>query len=445
MPRLGVVMIMRNEAPWLPQCLESVYSIADDILVGDTGSTDDSIAIAESYGARVLHIPWTDDFAAARNAVLDHTAADWLFQIDADETLDADGAQRIREMVDADGGGADAFEVVQANYCDSVRAWRWVASDPRDLMANGHPGYIAVPIVRLFRSGRGYEYREPVHESLLASIEQQGGVVRRLDVTVHHYGYAASREQQEKKARRYLAIARVKARTRPDDWKSWYDLAEQCVFLGEVEEGEQAARQAVKLAPGNIDAATCLVKVLLNRGALDDAKRVLKDIDERGDAPAHVYATLGAIDLRQGQNDAARLQVERALAVDEKNVIARTTYARVLDVLGDADGAARELERVCAIAPGLEEFQQLQEAHRLRREGERLYRNGDVQGALETLLKALRLNPEDPLTHNDLGVASLSIGQVQKAWECFERALQLAPGLAEAKENVGLLWEGPAS
>ena len=59
-------MIVRNEAVNLPRCLESIRGVADEIIVVDTGSTDASMAVAQSYGARVLSYDWQDDFALAR-------------------------------------------------------------------------------------------------------------------------------------------------------------------------------------------------------------------------------------------------------------------------------------------------------------------------------------------------------------------------------------------
>ena len=83
MPALGVVMIDKNESERLGPCLESVRAIADEIAIGDTGSTDDTKVIALQFGARVIDVPWKDDFAAARNAVLHAATSDWLLHVDA--------------------------------------------------------------------------------------------------------------------------------------------------------------------------------------------------------------------------------------------------------------------------------------------------------------------------------------------------------------------------
>ena len=80
-------MIVRDEEEHLGVCLASLAGIVDDVVVVDTGSVDDTIAIATRLGAWVYHHAWTDDFSAARNVALDHADGRWILYIDADERL----------------------------------------------------------------------------------------------------------------------------------------------------------------------------------------------------------------------------------------------------------------------------------------------------------------------------------------------------------------------
>ena len=96
---LTLSMIVRDGAPWLAACLDSVRGIVDKIAIADTGSLDDSIAIARSRGATVFVIPWHDDFAAARNAALERVPAGWVLSLDADEQLDQHALPQVHEML----------------------------------------------------------------------------------------------------------------------------------------------------------------------------------------------------------------------------------------------------------------------------------------------------------------------------------------------------------
>src|SRR5579862_9526082 len=93
---LSVCMIVRDEEENLARCLESVKPIADEIVVVDTGSTDATVQIAESFGAKIGHFEWCADFAAARNAAIELATSKWVLSIDADEWLPTETQQRIR-------------------------------------------------------------------------------------------------------------------------------------------------------------------------------------------------------------------------------------------------------------------------------------------------------------------------------------------------------------
>jgi glycosyltransferase involved in cell wall biosynthesis len=89
MTRLALVMIVRDEARCIARCLRSAKPFVDEMIVLDTGSGDDTAAIAAQLGARVYHFGWTGDFSAARNAALDYSSAEWNLVLDADEWIDA--------------------------------------------------------------------------------------------------------------------------------------------------------------------------------------------------------------------------------------------------------------------------------------------------------------------------------------------------------------------
>ena len=87
MPKLSLCMIVKNEEKFLAGCLESVKNIVDEIIIVDTGSTDKTIEIANSYNAKVYHFEWKNDFSLARNESIKHATGDWILILDADERL----------------------------------------------------------------------------------------------------------------------------------------------------------------------------------------------------------------------------------------------------------------------------------------------------------------------------------------------------------------------
>ncbi len=86
-PLVSAAMIVRNEAKNLERCLRSIRDVADEVVVLDTGSADDTREIARRLGARVFDEPWQEDFSLHRNHSIEHCRGRWIFVIDGDEEL----------------------------------------------------------------------------------------------------------------------------------------------------------------------------------------------------------------------------------------------------------------------------------------------------------------------------------------------------------------------
>ncbi len=98
--KLSAVLIVKNEEKMLGQCLESISGI-DEIIVVDTGSSDDTIKIAMEHGAEIFEdYKWNDNFAEARNHANKKATGDWILSIDADEILEVNGIANIRQAID---------------------------------------------------------------------------------------------------------------------------------------------------------------------------------------------------------------------------------------------------------------------------------------------------------------------------------------------------------
>jgi glycosyltransferase involved in cell wall biosynthesis len=94
---LSIAMVACNEAANIARTLESV-KWADEIVVVDSGSTDETVAIAEGYGARVIHEPWKG-YGGQMNSALDHCRHDWVFSLDADESMTPELSTEIQLLL----------------------------------------------------------------------------------------------------------------------------------------------------------------------------------------------------------------------------------------------------------------------------------------------------------------------------------------------------------
>ena len=106
---LSAILIVQNEEAYLADCLASLAGVADEVVVLDGGSTDRTVAIAESRGARVQHRPF-DDFGRQKQAALEMAMGDWVLSIDADERLTPALAREIAAIT-SDPGALDGYEI----------------------------------------------------------------------------------------------------------------------------------------------------------------------------------------------------------------------------------------------------------------------------------------------------------------------------------------------
>ncbi len=107
-------MIVRDEEEMLPGCLAPLRDVVDEIVVVDTGSTDATVEIAESFGARVVHFPWNGSFADARNVSIEAATGDWIMYLDADEHMEPGDAPQLRDLLHRT--WREGFYLVETNY-----------------------------------------------------------------------------------------------------------------------------------------------------------------------------------------------------------------------------------------------------------------------------------------------------------------------------------------
>ncbi|WP_379145696.1 glycosyltransferase [Paenibacillus sp. sgz500992] len=270
-PTLGVHLIVKNEAELLPRCLESLAG-ADEIVIVDTGSTDDSVAIARTYGAKVLLREWADDFSEARNAGLSAAGTDWLLVMDADEILKTP-LQKIIELLRET--KAEAFTVDIEN---------WFGSRPEERLNHR--------LVRLFRNRQEYRYSGKIHEGVDAAIISKQGVsaIQDSDIGVVHFGYLPEMMARKNKISRNEHLLRLALAQQPEDDFYSYNLAVTCCQNGNLEEAEQLLRQTVSRAPLKVSYRPAMIrdlcKIYLALGKMSEIDALLaRELQRYGDYP----------------------------------------------------------------------------------------------------------------------------------------------------------------
>jgi tetratricopeptide (TPR) repeat protein len=115
-------MIVRDEANFISATIDSVRSIADEIVVLDTGSRDGTVATARQLGAVVQEEPWCEDFSAVRNRCLEIVTGDWVLWLDAAERLDPRTAQQLRSFIDQQASPNTAYMIMVESLASDRRS-----------------------------------------------------------------------------------------------------------------------------------------------------------------------------------------------------------------------------------------------------------------------------------------------------------------------------------
>lgn len=233
-PTIAAVLIVKDEARCIARCLESVRPFVDRMLVLDTGSSDGTPELAAAAGAEVHHLPWPNDFAAARNHALDLAAADWNLSIDADEWITAGGAL--------------------------LRKWCQKPVRPQNLKL----GTVCVHSEEASASGagrrnwmprllpRGVRYAGRVHEQPVSRLPHQ-----RIELHLGHDGYVGQQVVRKQDRNRPLLLAEL--RDRPGDPYLLFQLGKDAEQQGDLAEASRNYAAAYPAVPANVSYRHALV------------------------------------------------------------------------------------------------------------------------------------------------------------------------------------------
>jgi tetratricopeptide (TPR) repeat protein len=307
--RLSLCMIVKDEEEMLPGCLDPLRGVVDEMIVVDTGSTDRTVEIAESFGAKVVHFPWNGSFADARNVSLDSATGDWVMYLDADEHLEAGDAPKLRDLLGHT--WREGFNLVETNYTggeDTGSATTHLA-------------------LRLWRHRPEYRFEGRIHEQKTHTMPMY--LPERFETTtirVRHYGYLNQRIASKEKSQRNIELLEQEARESPSPFND-YNLGSEYLALGDAARARthfDRAWDSLKAVPGMSSAG--YVPLLVSRAAR--ARR------EAGD---HAAAAVAVDEGLATYPDHTDLVMEAALSAREQGDLprARGLAERCLE-MGDA-------------------------------------------------------------------------------------------------------------
>lgn len=288
MPTVGLSMIVRNGGEDLRLCLASARSLVDQIVVADTGSTDETRRIAQEFGAQVVEFPWTRHYAEARNESLRHVTTEWVLVLDVDEELSEEAAGEIPKLLHC-GEETGGFRLLQRSYWrDRFRNLQGRLSTefrgrPERAAALGARSYLDNPLCRLFRRRPGFSFRGRIHEIVEHQLIAEGAGIADTPLVLHHYGELAEDAARQEKQARYRELLRLALEESPADANLWVQLAvTERVYFQQPEEALRCYGRAAALGYAGADAWIGIAQICMEKGEPEVALEAVRRLGDGG-------------------------------------------------------------------------------------------------------------------------------------------------------------------
>jgi tetratricopeptide (TPR) repeat protein len=422
-PRVSLCMIAKNEQRFLGECLARAKDAVDEIVLVDTGSTDETVAIAESFGARVLRAPWQDDFSSPRNVGLQAATGDWILVLDADEFLQPGACERIRAAVQDPN--------VLGYHMHFVNVY-------------GDGKTLGVMMVRLFRNLPGIHYQNVIHEQVTPSLQRIGQplglTLASAEIEVEHHGYSDAVMNERGKNERNERLFKKQLEATPDDVYCLYKYGD---FLRRVPGRGADARALLdrcldrilagspslpRELPYASEVASLCALEAARAGDTTRAREALEVALRRFVPTPNLHYMSASLALADGRAEEAIHHYRRCLAYRGQVLVVPiqegiTGHVSLVGIAqawllrGRHDRAKALLEQAIALEPAYEV------AHLAL--SKLLLLAGDVGGAMTTLTQFLAAHPESPGACQQLALILQRIGQKDAAQRIGRRAVQL--------------------
>ena len=391
--KLSLCMIVKDEGKNLPVSLESVRDIVDEMIIVDTGSTDNTIEIAESFGADVYNFKWCDDFSEARNYALSKAEGEWILYIDADERLNEENAKKVIKVINRDDIMAVSLNLHTPQEEDNLIK------------------YSSLDYCRLFKNHSKIRFEGKIHEQILPSINRLNGEVLKSDIIIEHFGYRISEEKRNERLNRNVNIQKSVLKETPDDAFMHFYLAKTYRLMGK-----------------DADAIKEFEKVIeLNKGDMKD--RLI----------AEVFTALSQLYLKMEDYAASRSCALKSVEMAEYEILPRYILVTLDFVEEKFSDALTKLEKMLETAEdknkkalsGEVDISQIYEDM-----GNCKFRMNDFNGAVKDYEKAILMGDSKYTAHFNLGNVLFKMGNINDALKEYERVLELKKEFEPAEKNL---------
>ncbi|GAA0084389.1 glycosyltransferase [Clostridium sp. MB05] len=301
MDTLSVCIIARNEEENILRCLKSIEDIADEIILIDTGSIDNTITIAQKFNANIIEFPWNNDFSLARNKALENATKDWILYIDCDESLDITQVYTLKNILDK--SSHIGFRLKLINIIDNKP-------------------YCGEYLLRLIKNNCGFYFSGKINETIKNSIytDSYENNILNLDIILYNYGYDLNQKKLYDRCNRNISIY-LSYKDEEKDYLYYYNLANEYFLLKNLKKAIDNYIIAIYLSDNffiNSYITFTIIKAYFKMRKYDTAILIGEKLLDKYDAFREIYLLLGICYEKIGNLDKSKENLRKYLKLFTK-------------------------------------------------------------------------------------------------------------------------------
>lgn len=283
---VSAAIILKNEEKHIIDCLKNLVKAVDEIVIVDTGCTDNTITIAKTFPkVKIVEFQWCDDFSAARNAALPHITSEWVLWVDADEYLYEEDIENVKTT-------AAIFDEVDVPVL--LRIGQMNKTNDGQIVGN-------FDMNRMFPLKHPFKFYSRIHEQVVLDktdmYKQASNFSNPVRIRVYHDGYTSAEINEKDKLNRNITLLQKMVEDEPKNPAWLFFLGRELCTVGRTDEGIEQLLKSEECAKDNptfgriMDVHARLVTAYISKQDFDKAEEVcLRSMKIRDDFPDILYS-----------------------------------------------------------------------------------------------------------------------------------------------------------